>query len=146
MVLAPTPSQFTRQQAHQRMLGVGLLVLVCGCPVLATQVASALKQPAVRVLVKPRLPLQFTTPTLVATGFGKIPAAFTTVPLVARGFGSLPSTLTTPTLVAKGYGQVPATLTTPALVARGFGNLPAQFTTKPLIVALPGSRQSGKPR
>lgn len=144
MVLVPTPSQSTRLQAHQRMLGVGLLALVCGCPALAAQAATALKQPIASAVLKPRVPVQFTTPTLVAAGFGRIPAAFTTVPLVAHGFGPLPPTLTTPTLVAKGYGQVPPTLTTPVLMARGFGNLPAQFTTKPLIVALP--RQSGKPR
>ena len=144
MVLAPSSSQSSRFPGQRLLLGVGLLVLVCGCPALTAQVASALKQPAVRVLVKPRLPLQFTTPTLVAAGFGRIPAAYTTVPLVARGFGPLPPTLTTPTLVAKGFGQLPPTLTTPVLVARGFGNLPAQLTTKPLIVALPAP--AGKPR
>jgi hypothetical protein len=135
MVLALPSSQSIRLQVHQRMLGAGLLALVCGCPGLAAQAAtalkpptaSALKQPVARTLVKSGVPNQFTTPTLVATGFGKIPASFTTVPLVARG-----------------YGQVPSALTTPVLVARGYGNLPAQFTTKPLIVALPG--QSGKPR
>ena len=134
MVLAPIPSRATRLQVHPGMLRVGLLALLCGYPslaALAAQSASTLKQPATltlkqpiaRAVLKPRLPIQFTTPTLVAAGFGQIPASFTTVPLVARGFGRLP-----------------ATLITPVLSARGFGNLPAQFTTKPLIVALPAAR------
>ena len=144
MVLAPSSSQVLRFPGRRLLLGAGLLALVCGCPTLAAQAATALKPPATKVLVKPGLPVQFTTPTLVATGFGPIPAAFMTVPLVARGFGLLPPALTTPILVAKGYGQVPSTLTTPALVARGYGTVPAQYTTKPLVVTLPAA--TGKPR
>lgn len=149
MVLAPFSSQSIRLPGPRLMLlmpVVGLLALVCGRPALAAQAALALKQPAARALMKPRLPIQFTTPTLVAAGFGRIPASFTTVPLVAHGFGRLPHSLTTPVLVAAGYGRLPPTLTTPVLVARGFGNLPAQFTTKPLIVALPASKRFGRPR
>lgn len=131
MVLPVHPPANTA--AYLLRAGIALGLLWCPSGSMATAAQTRLASPP---------PV---APVAKALTVNKVPDRFTTPPLVAVGFGLLPAVYTTRPLVAIGSGFLPASFTTPSLVARGFGMLPAQLTTRPLVVTLPATKELKPP-